>query len=135
MGLFGKAYYWYLRKRNPLKYAKEVGVSIGEECRLIDSPNWGSEPWIIKIGNHTEISFGCTFITHDGSTWVFRNQEKYKNVVRFAGIRIGNGCFIGANSTIMPGVDIGDNCIVGACSLVTKNIPSGEVWGGYQPIS
>lgn len=29
---------------------------------------------MISIGNHTEISFGRTFITHDGSTWVFREK-------------------------------------------------------------
>lgn len=130
MELFRKMYAWYLRKKQPIKYAKLIGVEIGEQCRLIGSPNWGSEPWIIKIGNHTEISSNCTFITHDGATWVFRNQDRYKKVVRFAGIKIGDNCFVGANSTIMPRVEIGDNCIVGACSLVTKSIPSGEVWGG-----
>lgn len=130
MNLIKKIYLQYLKKRYPLKYAKEIGVTMGKGCRLIGSPNWGSEPWIIKLGNHTEISFGCTFITHDGATWVFRTHERYKNVVRFGGIVIGNNTFIGANSTVLPGVNIGDNCIVGAGSLVTQSIPSGEVWGG-----
>jgi len=31
----------------------------------------------------------------------------------------------------MPGVKIGNNVVVGAGSLVTKNIPDGEVWGGF----
>ena len=43
---------------------------------FIRSPNWGSEPWLIYIGNHTEISF-------DVSTWCFRNQEQYKHIVKF----------------------------------------------------
>jgi len=31
----------------------------------------------------------------------------------------------------MPGVKIGNNVVVGAGSLVTKNIPDGEVCGGF----
>lgn len=133
--LIKKCLDWYLRRKNPIKFARRIGVTVGEDCRLIGSPNWGSEPWIISLGNHTEISSGCTFITHDGSTWTFREQERYKRVVRFGEIRVGDNCFVGANSTILPGVHIGDNCIIGACSLVTKNVPNGEVWGGYRPTS
>ncbi|MEE1127384.1 MAG: acyltransferase [Acutalibacteraceae bacterium] len=43
---------------------------------------------------------------------------------------MGNNCFIGARSTIMPGVTIGNSCIVASGSVVTKDIPNGEVWGG-----
>ena len=114
----------------PMAYAKKGGVEFGEGCRLNGAPDWGSEPWLISVGKHTEISNNCTFITHDGSTWVFRNQEKYKKVIRFGKIQIGDNCFIGAGTTVMPGIKIGNTCIVGACSLVTKNIPNGEVWGG-----
>ena len=117
-------------RNNPIEYARELGVDIGEECRIIEWPNWGSEPYLIKIGDHVTISYGCSFITHDGGTWVFRQQEKYKNVVRFGKISIGNNCFIGANCTLMENVTIGDNCIIGACSLVNKSVPSHEVWAG-----
>ena len=130
MNLFHKVRYFLLKKRNPIQYARKLGVTIGENCRLIGSPNWGSEPWLITLGNHTEVSCDCAFITHDGATWVFRNEEKYKNVVKFGKINIGNDCFIGARSTIMPGISIGDKAIVAACSLVNKSIPSGEIWGG-----
>lgn len=130
MSAITRCYDLYLKRKDPLKYAKRIGVQIGKDCLLNGSPNWGSEPWLIKIGTHSEISFECAFVTHDGATWVFRNQEKYKDVIRFGGIKIGDDCFIGARTTILPGVSIGDNCIVGACSLVNKSIPAGEVWGG-----
>lgn len=103
---------------------------MGERCRLNGSPDWGSEPWLIQIGEHTEISFDCAFITHDGATWVFREEQRYNKVLRFGKIVIGDNCFIGARSTILPGITIGDNSIIGAGSLVTKSIPSGEIWGG-----
>lgn len=117
-------------KNNPIESAKKIGVDISDDCRIIEWPNWGSEPYLISIRTHVTISYGCSFITHDGATWVFRENEKYKDVVRFGKIAIGNNCFIGANVTILPNVTIGDNSVVGACSLVTKNIPSGEVWAG-----
>ncbi|WP_419169417.1 acyltransferase [Negativibacillus massiliensis] len=119
-----------LKKRNPIKYARKIGVVVGAGCKFIGSPNWGSEPWLISIGNHTEISFDVAMITHDGATWCFRNQEEYNGTLKFGRIRIGNNCFIGARSTILPGVTIGDNSIVAAGAIVTKDVPSGEVWGG-----
>lgn len=33
------------------------------------------------------------------------------------------GCWIGANTIILPGVTIGENAVVGAGSIVTKSIP------------
>ena len=121
---------YYCKKRKPILYAKKIGVTIGENCRLITSPNWGSEPWLISIGNHTEVSFDVAFVTHDGSTWVFRDKEEYRNTVKFGRIKVGNDCFIGARSVILPGVKIHDYSIVAAGSVVNKDVPAGEVWGG-----
>ena len=70
------------------------------------------------------------FITHDGATWVFRETDEYKNIIRFGKIIIGNDCFIGARTTILPNVKIGDGCIIAAGALVNRDIPSGEIWGG-----
>lgn len=115
---------------NPTSCAKRMGVTLGTESRIIGWTDWGTEPWLISIGNHVTISCGCSFITHDGSIWIFKKEKKYKDVIRYGKISIKDNCFIGTNTTIMPGVQIGKNCIIGACSLVTKNIPEGEVWGG-----
>lgn len=57
-----------LRRFKPLTYARKIGVNIGRECRLMGNPNWGSEPYLISIGDRTEISSDCIFITHDGAT-------------------------------------------------------------------
>lgn len=38
-----------------------------------------------------------------------------------------NGCWIGANTIILPGVTIGENAVVGAGSIVTKDISSRTV--------
>ena len=39
-------------------------------------------------------------------------------------VHIGNNCWIGDHSIILPGVSIGDYAIVGAGSVVTKSLPS-----------
>ena len=130
MKMIRKILAWYQKKQNPIGYARKIGVTIGNNCKLITSPNWGSEPWLISIGNHTEVSFDVAFVTHDGATWVFRNEEAYEDVVKFGRINIGNDCFIGAKSVILPGVTIGDYSIVAAGSVVNKDSHFGEVWGG-----
>lgn len=40
------------------------------------------------------------------------------------------GCWIGANSIILPGVEIGENTVVGAGSIVVKSFPTGVVVAG-----
>ena len=117
-------------KMDPIKHAKRIGVKIGDNCRLTNSPNWGSEPYLITIGNHVLISNDVMFLTHDGSTFVFREKEEYKDIYKFGKIEIGNNCFIGARSIILPNVKIGNDCIIGAGSVVSKSIPDGEVWAG-----
>ncbi len=39
-------------------------------------------------------------------------------------IKVGNGVWIGANSTITAGVELGNHSVIGAGSVVTKNIPA-----------
>lgn len=41
-------------------------------------------------------------------------------------IRIGNHCWIGMNTVVLPGVQLGDRTIVGAGSVVTQSFPEGH---------
>lgn len=41
MNLFTRT---FLKHFKPMRYAKKMGVTIGENCRIISSPDWGSEP-------------------------------------------------------------------------------------------
>lgn len=42
-------------------------------------------------------------------------------------IIIGDNCWIGMNSVILPGVKLGKNTIVGAGAIVTKSYPQGNI--------
>ena len=45
-------------------------------------------------------------------------------------IRIGEGVWLGARTTILPGVTIGDGAIVGAGAVVTKDVPANSLVAG-----
>jgi acetyltransferase-like isoleucine patch superfamily enzyme len=70
-----------------------------------------SHPKGIHIGKGTTVSFGATILSHDYSRRLHAHTY------------IGQFCFIGARSIILPGVRIGDHSIVGAGAVVTKDVP------------
>jgi acetyltransferase-like isoleucine patch superfamily enzyme len=47
-----------------------------------------------------------------------------------AAVVLKRGCWIGANSVILPGVTIGRNAIIGAGSVVTSSVPDKVVAAG-----
>lgn len=132
MKLYKRIYLKLLKEINFKKYAKNIGVCFKDDIRLVGNKiDFGSEPYLINIGEHVTISGFVTFITHDGSTYVFRNSEKrYENVIKYGKIEIGNNCFIGNKSIIMPGVKIGNNCVIGTGSVVTKSVPDNSIVAG-----
>lgn len=74
----------------------------------------------IKIGKKCWIAQNCGLITtnHD-----FNNPDKH---IQGKDIIIGDYCWIGFNSVILPGVVLGNHTIVGAGSVVTKSFPEGN---------
>lgn len=119
-----------LKHINTIFYWRMKGVSIGENCEIYRSANFGSEPYLIAIGDHVRINSGVQFVTHDGGVWVCREYIKsgdsYKIDI-FGPISVGNNVHIGNNVIIMPGVKIGNNSIIGCGSIVTRDIPDGSV--------
>ncbi len=107
--------------------AKRLGVKVGKDCRLF-SGNFGSEGYLIEMGDHVTVTEGVQFITHDGGVWVFREEDSEADV--FGKIIIGNNVFIGINTIILPGVTLGDNTVVGAGSVVTKSFKGNCVIAG-----
>ena len=112
------------------KYLREAGAKIGTDCHVLGT-SFGSEPYLVEVGNNVYFSSGVKMFTHDGGTmqlyYMGISNKKYDN---FGKIKIGDNCFIGAESLILKNVTIGNNCIIGAGSVVSRSIPDGCVAAG-----
>lgn len=100
---------------------KEAGGVCGNNFKFYC--NIPGEPYFVTIGNDVTIAAGTHLLTHDNS--VIKCALDATDY--FGRITIGDSCFIGMNSIIMPGVVLGDHTIVGAGSVVTKSFPQGNV--------
>lgn len=74
----------------------------------------------ITIGHGTYIAANVGIITanHDLSNLDLHTEARP--------VTLGEKCWVGMNSMILPGVTLGDNTIVGAGSVVTKSFPEGH---------
>jgi sugar O-acyltransferase (sialic acid O-acetyltransferase NeuD family) len=80
-----------------------------------------------------KIGVGC--ILNTGS--ILDHEARIENYVHICpgvtlagNVTVGEGTFVGANSTIVQGVTIGKNCIIGAGSVVLKNVDDNTVMVG-----
>lgn len=109
----------------PEKYAKKIGVNIGDNSHFYGKIFWGTEPWLITIGDNVHITGQCKFVNHDGGTLIFRSEIPDLEITKPIVIR--DNVYIGEETLILPGVEIGSNVVIGARSVVTKDIPSNSV--------
>ena len=113
-----------------IEILRKRGVKIGDKTYIEKNVVFGSEPYLISIGDNVRITSNVKFITHDGGMWVARNLGILENADKFGKINIGNNVNIGWNVILMPGVNVGSNCIIGAGAIVTKDIPNNSVAAG-----
>lgn len=110
-------HYWSAWRRAYLR--KVFGMHIGKGTRISSKARLDyTNPKGVYIGDHTTITFDVAILTHD-----FVN-------LRHVDTHVGNYCFVGTGSILMPGVRIGDHCIVGAGSVVTRDVPPGCIVAG-----
>jgi acetyltransferase-like isoleucine patch superfamily enzyme len=125
---------YYVRCRaDSVEYLRFLGARIGHGCSIYTTPhNFGTEPWLIEIGNNVTLGQGVLLITHDGTSRLFRDclpgMSPFGN--RFSTIVIRDNCFIGDHAILLPGVEIGPDSAVGAGSVVTKTVPPRTIVAG-----
>ena len=124
-GLYRSYYHIFVRRRNPLKYARKIGVNISGKLTIYGKIAWGSEPWLISTGDNVYLTDGIKFITHDGGTLLFRDKVPDLEITK--PITIGNNVYVGNNVIFLPGVKVGNNVVIGAGAVVTKDIPDNSV--------
>ena len=95
-----------------LYYTRIWGMDIHPTAQFSLSTRFDKTfPKGVHVGRNSYVAFESRILCHD------RTRGLYLHT------RVGDNCFIGGRSLILPGVEIGDNCVVGAGSVVTKSVP------------
>ena len=110
-------------RRDPVKYFRSQGVDIGEGVEIFGASlhTFGSEPYLVSIGNQVTISHDVDFITHDGGLRVAR--AKYPDAYLYGRIQVSDNCFIGAHCILLPGAKVGAGSVLASGSIVAGEIP------------
>lgn len=121
-----KLYELLYAKLKPMKYMERIGVNFPRGgVHLYGKVGWGTEPWIITIGDNVHITDGVKFITHDGGTLLYRHMIPDLEITK--PIVIGDNVYIGNNVILLPGITIGNNVVIGAGAVVARSIPDNSV--------
>lgn len=91
---------------------------INHSCTI--SPN-------VSVGKNVDVGPGVSLITDSHE---IGSNNKRAGAVTFLPIVIGDGCWIGANATILGGVSIGNGTIIAAGAVVTTNCSADCLYGG-----
>lgn len=112
---------------DPVGYFRSQGADIGENVEIFGANlfTFGSEPYLVSIGNQVTISHKVDFITHDGGLGVARSE--YPDAYLYGRIQVADNCFLGAHCVLLPGARVGAGSIIGSGSIVTGEIPPGVV--------
>ena len=111
-----------------------VGTVIGENCYIDSGVKMSGE---CEIGDDTTVRYDAIIArgTRIGADCYICPQVMFNNLdsegEKVGGAWVGQGTFIGTNSTIQHGIRIAPHTTIGSKSLVLKTIIlSGETWVG-----
>ena len=101
-------------------------ISIGENC-------WINRDFTVHGNGHVVIGNNCDIAPEVS---ILTGGHAIGGPLRRAGsgerytIRIGNGVWVGARSTILGNTVVGDSSVIAACACVNKDIPPNSLVGG-----
>lgn len=87
------------------------------DCTIVDCA-------LVEIGDRVMFGPGVSIYaaTHETEVQTRRDDIEYAK-----GVVIGDDCWIGGKTVILPGVRIGKGCTIGASSVVSRDIPDWSV--------
>lgn len=98
---------------------RRAGIQIGENCKVYSCLPTGRDACLLQIGNNVTIAGNVTFLMHDNSV-IKVSKGQYTDYL--GKVKIGDDCFIGNGSIILPGVTLAQGTITGAGSVVSKSV-------------
>jgi acetyltransferase-like isoleucine patch superfamily enzyme len=124
------------------------GCRVREGAKILNIENFtcGEHVWVgegaildaqggLSVGSHTQIGLNVMVWSHtshwqalQGQTGTGRKNISYKPT------KIGERCFIGGPSVIMPGVTIGNKVLVAPMSVVEHDLADGTISTGTNRI-
>ena len=116
----------------PVKiYLDRVGaeIKIGDNTRIHGSCLHAYEA--IEIGDNCLIAANCQIFDSSGhNTLSDKPSERITTHGIVKPILIGNNCWIGTSTIILPGTVLGENCVVAAGSIVSGVFKDNSLIGG-----
>ena len=141
---------WDYDHPSAIEVGREVCIGAFTELAAFGASDSSIRSGGLRIGARTRIGCGCNIracggTVEIGSDCIIAQQVSlvaanhrilagaiYRELPwddRRHGVRVGNNVWIGAGVVVLPGCRIGDDAVVAAGSVVTRDIPSGELWG------
>jgi acetyltransferase-like isoleucine patch superfamily enzyme len=114
---FNRGAYWPVDFRSKINQWKNIHVGI-DSAPGIEPGCYIQGIGKIYIGNYTRIAQNVGIVSANHSLTDSRNYS-------VSSVNIGNYCWIGMNSVVLPGVVLGDYTVVAAGSVVTKSFEDG----------
>ncbi|WP_039058583.1 acyltransferase [Enterobacter sp. Bisph1] len=117
-----------IAKRCSVFGSKENLLTIGHDTYVGMNSILNGYSAKLTIGCHVSIAQNVNIMTDSGPNASELLQKLYP--IEKSEIQIGDHCWIGASTIIMPGVKLGNFCIVAANSYVTTSFEDYSLIGG-----
>lgn len=117
LGKNAKAY-WPVNKNSIITGPQNIYVGVETSPGLMPGCYVQAFNGKIYIGDYTLVAANVGIVS---ANHLLTDNRKHKNTT----VVIGNYCWLGFGSVVLPNVKLGDYTIVGANSVVTKSFPEG----------
>lgn len=115
-------------------------IQIGKKTCVSPNSEIMADGGTISLGDNVFINRNCVICSHANiniennvsigpNTCIYDHDHDGIGGFITERVLIKEGAWIGCNCTILKGVTIGEKSIIAAGSVVTKDVPSGEIWG------